>query len=47
MPALLSEFQARHPGVRVKAEALPWNSDEQRQFLVITLEGGNPGSSTS
>src|SRR5687768_12140136 len=43
MPALLSEFEARHPGVRVKAEALPWNSDEQRQFLVINLEGGNPG----
>ena len=43
MPALLTEFEARHPGVRVKAEALPWNSDEQRQFLVINLEGGNPG----
>ena len=43
MPGLLAEFEARHPGVRVKAEALPWNSDEQRQFLVINLEGGNPG----
>ena len=43
MPALLAEFEARHPGIRVKAEALPWSSDEQRQFLVINLEGGNPG----
>jgi trehalose/maltose transport system substrate-binding protein len=43
MPSLLAEFEARHPGIRVKAEALPWSSDEQRQFLVINLEGGNPG----
>jgi multiple sugar transport system substrate-binding protein len=43
MPALLTEFERRHPGVRVKAEALTWSSDEQRQFLVINLEGGNPG----
>jgi multiple sugar transport system substrate-binding protein len=43
MPALLAEFEARNPGIRVKAEALPWSSDEQRQFLVINLEGGNPG----
>jgi len=43
IPRLLSEFEAEHPGVRVKAEALPWTSDEQRQFLVINLEGGRPG----
>ena len=43
MPGLLAEFEATHPGIRVKAEALPWSSDEQRQFLVINLEGGNPG----
>jgi multiple sugar transport system substrate-binding protein len=43
MPQLLAEFQSAHPGIRVKAEALPWSSDEQRQFLVINLEGGNPG----
>ena len=43
MPPLLAEFEATHPGIRVKAEALPWSSDEQRQFLVINLEGGNPG----
>lgn len=43
IPRLLAEFEAAHPGVRVKAEALPWSSDEQRQFLVINLEGGRPG----
>ena len=29
--------------MRVQAEALPWNSDEQRQFFVINLEGDSPG----
>src|SRR5438093_2917761 len=43
IPQLLAEFEAGHPGVRVKAEVLPWSSDEQRQFLVINLEGGRPG----
>src|SRR5262245_55488012 len=43
IPKLIADFEARHPGVRVKAEALPWNSDEQRQFFVINLEGGSPG----
>ncbi|HYS92345.1 MAG TPA: extracellular solute-binding protein, partial [Candidatus Acidoferrales bacterium] len=43
IPRLLAEFEAEHPGVRVKAEVLPWSSDEQRQFLVINLEGGRPG----
>jgi multiple sugar transport system substrate-binding protein len=43
IPRLLAEFEASHPGVRVEAEALPWNSDEQRQFFVINLEGGRPG----
>jgi multiple sugar transport system substrate-binding protein len=43
MPTLLAEFQAQHPRIRVAAEALPWSSDEQRQFLVINLEGGRPG----
>ena len=43
MPALLRDFETAHPGIRVKAEALPWSSDEQRQFLVINLEGGRPG----
>lgn len=40
---LLREFEARHPGVRVRSEVLPWNSDEQHQFYVVNLEGGNPG----
>lgn len=43
IPTLIAEFEAKHPGVRVQAEALPWNSDEQRQFFVINLEGDSPG----
>jgi trehalose/maltose transport system substrate-binding protein len=43
VPGLIADFEATHPGIRVKAEALPWSSDEQRQFLVINLEGGRPG----
>jgi multiple sugar transport system substrate-binding protein len=39
VPALLREFEKRHPGVRVQAEPLSWNSDEQHQFFVINLEG--------
>lgn len=39
VPGLLREFEARHPGVRVKAESLSWNSDDQHQFFVINLEG--------
>jgi multiple sugar transport system substrate-binding protein len=39
VPDLLREFEARHPGVRVKAESLSWNSDDQHQFFVINLEG--------
>jgi multiple sugar transport system substrate-binding protein len=43
IPALLREFEAEHPGVRVKSESLPWASDEQHQFYAINLEGGSPG----
>ena len=43
MPELLREFEAVHPGVRIKAEALPWASDDQHQFYVINLEGRSPG----
>jgi multiple sugar transport system substrate-binding protein len=39
IPELLREFEKRHAGVRVKAESLSWNSDDQHQFLVINLEG--------
>jgi len=42
-PRLLREFEAAHPGVRVRGEALPWTSDEQHQFYVINLEGRSPG----
>src|ERR1044071_1509922 len=43
VPGLLREFEARHPGVRVRSESLTWSSDEQHQFYVVNLEGGNPG----
>ena len=43
LPELLREFEASHPGVRVKGEALPWASDDQHQFYVINLEGRSPG----
>jgi multiple sugar transport system substrate-binding protein len=43
LPRLLRDFEASHPGVRVQSEAIPWNADEQHQFYVVNLEGGNPG----
>ncbi|HWN91551.1 MAG TPA: extracellular solute-binding protein, partial [Verrucomicrobiae bacterium] len=43
IPALLAEFETLHPDIRIKAEVLTWSPDEQRQFLVINLEGGRPG----
>src|SRR5262249_30050039 len=43
IPPLLREFEARHPGVRVTRESLPWTSDEQHQFYAINLEGASPG----
>jgi trehalose/maltose transport system substrate-binding protein len=43
LPELLRGFEAAHPGVRVKGEALPWASDDQHQFYVINLEGRSPG----
>ena len=43
LPTLLREFEAQHPGVRVKGEAMPWTSDDQHQFYVINLEGRSPG----
>jgi len=43
IPRLLREFEAAHPGVRVRSEALPWTSDEQHQFYVVNLEGRRPG----
>src|SRR5205823_6327377 len=42
-PGLLREFEAAHPGVRVRSESLPWSSDEQHQFYVVNLEGRGPG----
>jgi multiple sugar transport system substrate-binding protein len=43
LPGLLREFEAAHPRVRVRSEALPWASDDQHQFYVINLEGKSPG----
>lgn len=43
LPRLLRQFEAQHPGVRVRSESIPWNSDEQHQFYVVNLEGGKPG----
>ena len=43
VPGLLREFESRNPGVRVRSESLTWSSDEQHQFYVVNLEGGNPG----
>src|SRR5216683_6372717 len=39
VPRLVTAFEARHPGIRVKTEALGAASDEQHQFFVINLEG--------
>src|SRR5712691_3649082 len=39
VPRLVAAFEARHPGVRVRTEALGSSSDEQHQFFVINLEG--------
>jgi len=39
VPRLVAAFERRHPGVRVKTEALGASSDEQHQFFVINLEG--------
>src|SRR5262245_44378079 len=39
VPRLVAAFEARHPGIRVKTEALGAASDEQHQFFVINLEG--------
>jgi multiple sugar transport system substrate-binding protein len=44
VPRLVAAFEARHPGIRVKTEALGSASDEQHQFLVINLEGSLRGS---
>ena len=43
IPGLIRDFEAAHPGVRVRSEALPWTSDDQHQLYVINLEGRSPG----
>lgn len=39
LAALLSEFEAQHPGLKVREEVLPSSSDQQHQFYVMNLEG--------
>jgi multiple sugar transport system substrate-binding protein len=41
VPQLIDRFEALHPGIRVRSEALTWNSDEQHQFYAVNLEGGS------
>jgi multiple sugar transport system substrate-binding protein len=43
LPALLRDFERRHPGIRVAHEPLPWTADVQHQFYVINLEGRSAG----
>lgn len=43
LPALVAAFEARHPGVRVHREPLPWTADVQHQFYVMNLEGRSAG----
>lgn len=40
LAALIRDYEARHPGVRVRTEALPSSSDEQHLFYVINLRAG-------
>lgn len=37
---LIAQFETEHPGVRVREEILPANSDDQHQFYVINLAAG-------
>ena len=39
VPRLVAAFEARHPGIRVKTEALGSSTDDEHQFYVINLEG--------
>ncbi|MBI2203961.1 MAG: ABC transporter substrate-binding protein [Candidatus Rokubacteria bacterium] len=43
LPALLREFERRHPGITVTRESLPWTADVQHQFYVINLEARASG----
>jgi trehalose/maltose transport system substrate-binding protein len=43
IPGLLREFEAAHPGVKVRSESLPSTTDEVHQFYVINLEARSPG----
>jgi multiple sugar transport system substrate-binding protein len=37
---LAAEFEAEHPGIRIREEVLPASTDEQHQFYVINLAAG-------
>jgi len=40
--ALLADFEARHPGIRVEVRTLPNDSDLARQAFLTALGGGDP-----
>src|SRR5690606_28276160 len=40
LAALVRDYEARHPGVRVRTETLPSSSDEQHLYYVINLRAG-------
>jgi multiple sugar transport system substrate-binding protein len=40
LPRLFDRFEAEHPGVAIRAEALPNASDVAHQFFLTALEGG-------
>lgn len=41
--ALLRQFEAQHPTIRVRSEPLPSSTDQQHQLYAINLEGGGGG----
>ncbi len=38
---ILAEFEKENPGITVRDETLPANTDEQHQFYAVNLEGGS------
>ena len=40
LTSIVEEFEREHPGIRVREEILPSNSDDQHQFYAINLPAG-------